>query len=155
MAYSDNLKINVNRLNATEALLVLLEIDHPFVSEPIRLVNDSQDFLFDGHNYIAMPFSVNRHSDVQGELPKTTLNIPNVGRSLVKWIDSSGGGRNASISVILARRSSVMEEERINFGIGSVTINNEMVTFSLIIQNNLVKRSMRYVFDTKRAMGLF
>lgn len=155
MPHSDGFKINVNRLNATESLMILLEITHPFISEPIRLVNDSQDMLFLGNNYLAMPFNVVRQDDIQGELPKVNLVIPNVGRSLVKWVDSSGGGRGAKINVLLARRSSSVEEERIEFGINNVTVSTETVNFSLVIQNNLVKRSVRYIYDSHRAMGLF
>ena len=156
MSYSTDFKINVNKLNSDEALLILMEITHPFLSSTLRLVNDNKNFIFNSNEYVAMPFQVIRQSDVQGELPKVTLNVPNVGRSLVKWIDSSGGGSGAEISIILARRSAPTTiEEKITFGIESVSISTELVSFNLVIQNNLVKRSMRYIYDTKRAPGLF
>ena len=52
-----------------------------------------------GNNYISMPFNIVRQSDIQNELPKVTLTIQNIGRSLIKWVDSSGGGRDAVIKV--------------------------------------------------------
>lgn len=156
MSYSDGLKINVNKLNADEALLVLLEIEHPMITDTLRLVSDNRDLVSNGENYLAMNFNIVRQSDIQGELPTVSLIIPNIGRTLVKWIDSSGGGRNANITLKLARRSTPnVIEESISFGIASVNISTQSINFSLVIQNNLIKRSMKFTYDTKRAPGLF
>lgn len=156
MPYSNEFKINVNRLNADEALLVLMEIEHPMITDVLRLVADNQDLISLTENYLAMPFKMERQSDIQGELPKIKLVIPNVGRTLTKWIDSSGGGRDAKITTKLVRRSSPdVIEETIVFGIQSININTENVTINLVIQNNLIKRSMRWIYDTVHAPGLF
>lgn len=156
MSFSNAFKINVNKLNATEALLVLLEIRHPFLSQPIYLVNDNINILSNGHAYISMGFKIKRQSDVQGELPKVSLTIPNVGRSLVKWIDSSGGATNAEMTVILVRRSDPnIIEESLDLGIESVSVTTENVVFSLIVQNNLTKKSMNFTYDQKHSQGLF
>lgn len=154
--YSNDLKINVNKLNADEMLLVLLEITHPYLSIPLRVVNDNQDIVSNGNNFLAMPFGLKRQDDIQGELPKVDLSISNVGRTITKWIDSSGGGRDAQISIILVRRSSPdLIEERLTLGIEKVSITTEVINFTLIVQNNLVKRAMKYTYDTKRTPGLF
>lgn len=156
MAFSEELKINFNKLNMDEALLVCLEITHPFLTETIFLVNDIKDLLSNSNNYIAMPFVVDRPSDVQGELPKATLTIQNIGRDLVRWIDSSGGAKGAEIKVKLIRRSKPdIVEESLDFGISTVTVNTQVVMFNLIVQNNLVKRACRLVYDIKKATGLF
>lgn len=155
MTYSNGLKINVNRQNADEALVVLLKIEHPLISNPIFLINDNRDFVLGGDTYIAMPFMIKRQDDIQGELPKATLTISNVGRTLIKWIDMSNGGRNARITIQLARRSSQLIEESIEFGIQSINLTTESITFNLIIQNNIVKRSVRWVYDINHARGLF
>lgn len=156
MSFSDGAKINFNKLNADEAILVCLEISHPFISQTVRLVRDNKNLISNGDEYIAMPFDVQRQSDVRGELPKITLTIANVGRELVKWVDSSGGGIGALIKVKLIRRSSPnLVEESINLGINSVSITTEFVTFNLIVQNNLVKRACRLVYDIRKAPGLF
>ena len=155
MTYSQGFKINVNKLNADENVLALVVINHPFIPEPIRLVNDSRNFVLDGETYLAMPFTLSRQSDVQGELPRVSLTIANIGRSLIKWIDSTNGGRDAEITVLLARRSLQVKEEEISFGISSVSINSESVNFNLVIQNNLIKRSIRWIYDKDHAAGLF
>lgn len=156
MSFSDEIKINFNKLNADEAVLVLIEISNSLISEPVRLVNDSKNLVSQGHDFVAMPFRATRQSDVQGELPKVNLTIPNVGRELVKWIDSSGGGRGSEIKVMLARRSRPDDhEETLYFSVQSVFINSQEVNFNLIVQNNLVKKSCKLVYDIKKAAGLF
>lgn len=156
MPYSDGFKINVNKLNADEALLVLLEIEHPMITGTLRMVADNVDLISLTENYLAMNFRMERQSDIQGELPKIKLIIPNIGRTLTKWIDSSNGGRDAKITTKLVRRSSPdLIEESIEFGVQSININTQNVTINLVIQNNLVKRSMKWVYDTVHAPGLF
>lgn len=156
MSFSPGFKINVNRLNAAENLLILLEIEHQFLANPIYLINDNKNLISNSKDYIPMPFKLKRQNDVQGELPKVSLTIPNVGRSLVRWIDSSGGGTDAIITVKLARRSSPdLIEESIDLGIESINISTEAVVFNLVVQNNLTKRSMRFVYDKTRFPGLF
>jgi hypothetical protein len=153
--YSERFKINVNKLNADEALLSLLEIEHPLVDDPIRLVNDSHDLVFQGNTYIAMPFNIQKHDDIQGELPRASLTISNIGRSMIKWIDASGGGKGAKIRVSLVRRTSTDAEESLVFDIGTVNVTTQNVTFNLIIQNNLAKRAVRWIYDMNHARGLF
>lgn len=156
MNYSDGFKINANKLNANESPLVLLEIEHPMLTDVLRLVSDNADLLSNGENYLAMNFRFERQSDIQNELPKVSLIVPNIGRTLTKWVDGSGGGRDAKITAKLARRSTPdVIEESIQFGVSSVNLNVREINFSLVIQNNLVKRSMRFTYDTKRAPGLF
>lgn len=156
MAFSDEFKINVNKLNADEAILSCVEIRHPFISEPIRLVNDSDKLISNGETYLPMPFEIKKQDDIEGELPKISLAVPNVGRILTRWVDSSGGGNGATFDFLLIRRSNPdVIEEQISLGVDTVNITQENVQFNLIIQNNLVKRAIRWFFDIKRAPGLF
>lgn len=156
MSYSSGFKINVNKLNANENLLVCLEITHSFLDNPLRLVNDINPIISNGNEFIPMPFEVQRQSDIQGELPQVVLRVANVGREMVRWVDSSGGGKDAEIKVMLLRRSTPNTvEESLVLGINSVKITTEMVEFNLIVQNNLAKRAMRYTYNKKLAPSLF
>ena len=82
MSYSNDFIVNVNSLHSDDPVLVLMDISHPFLSETVRLINDNQNMISEGNDYIAMPFEIKRQSDTQNELPKIILNIQNVGRSL-------------------------------------------------------------------------
>lgn len=154
--FSDNLKINVNKLSANENPIALLEINHPMIPETIRLVHDNCDIVSNGQTYLAMGFEIKRQSDIQGELPKVTLTVQNVGRSLVKWIDISGGGKGAEIVAKIIRRSDPdVIEESITMGVERVTVTTMTVVFHLVVYNNLIRRGIKKVYDKITAPGLF
>lgn len=154
--FSNDLKINVNKLSADETPIVLIEITHPMISETVRLVQDNCDVVSQGETYVAMAFQIKRQADVQGELPKVTLQVQNIGRSLVKWIDMSGGGKDAAIIAKIIRRSDPdVVEEAIPLGIERVTITNMLVTFHLVVYNNLIRRGIKMIYNNKLAPGLF
>lgn len=154
--FSDEFKINVNKLNADEAVLVCIEIRHPFISDVIRIVNDSDNLISNGNTYLPMGFEFKRHDDVENELPRCTVTFQNIGRLLTKWVDASGGGKMASFDMLLIRRKNPnFVEERISFEVGQCNVTTEIVGFELIIQNNLRKRAINYMYDLKRAEGLF
>lgn len=156
MAYTADFVVNANKLNTDDPVLVLMDIEHPFIDDTIRLINDNMDIVSLSNRYLSMPFDIKRQSDVQNELPRITVVIQNVGRSIVKWIDSSGGGRNAKIKIKLVRRSTPdIIEETLELAVATVTITTETILLNLIIQNNLNKRSCRLTFDVYRALGLF
>ncbi len=155
-SYTDALKINVNKLNAEEAPIILIEISHPMISEIIRIVQDNKDVVSNGFTYNAVSFQLQRQSDIQGELPKVTLTVQNVGRSLVRWIDMSGGGKQAVVTSKIIRRSDPdVVEEAITLGIERTTVTTMSIVFSLVVYNNLVRRGIKYIFNNKTAPGLF
>ena len=54
--FSDDFKTNVNKLNADEAVLICLEINHPFLLDTLRVVNDSVKLISNGETYLPMGF---------------------------------------------------------------------------------------------------
>lgn len=87
-----------------EAPVYLLEIEHADLATPIRVVNDTQDLVSNGDTYIAFAFRVTLPDDLEGQLPRARLSIDNVGRELVQWLDSSGGGQGATVRIMQVMR---------------------------------------------------
>lgn len=70
-----------NELGSTDAFLVLLEIAIPDVTDPIRVVANTDDIVWNEQSWIAFPFEMEEISDQsQGEIPSVELRIPNVDR---------------------------------------------------------------------------
>jgi hypothetical protein len=155
--YSDNLKVNVNRLDSIESLKVLIEITHPLLPEPVRVINDNCDMVSKGNNFIAFPFEFQRAPDVENELPKAQLVFSNVGRSFVRWIEESYGASDADLKIIFARRSEPDTwENEFPCKIISTNLTPELITIDLVIlANKLIQRGIRFTFDTNRTPGLF
>lgn len=153
--FSESFKINVNKNASEEMLLILIRVSHPTLTIPICLVKDTKKVIFEGDEYIPFPMKIKMDNQVQGELPKATIVIPNFAKQIVKWIDSTMGAKNGLIEVIITRRSSLEKEYAVLFEIMEVNISHSTVSFSVAVQNNLNKPSIRWVYSPKRARGLF
>lgn len=85
-----------------DRVVVALEITHPDLAEPIRVVNDSESRVIEGHTYLPVRFGARLADDIEGQTPRAELTIDNVGRDLTQWIEVTGGGQGGTVRVIQA-----------------------------------------------------
>lgn len=122
--YSSNFHRTVNSIDADEVPLLLLEIYHPDLIEPIRIVNDLQNITHQSHLFIALAFRATLPDDRQEGLPKAMLAIDNVGKELVGWLEIANGGKGATCRMIQVMRS---DPDTIEFEI-TLNLTNVIVT---------------------------
>src|SRR4051794_10843563 len=103
--YSDTLKRKNAATSGDEVARTLLEITNPALPAPIRVVDDNQDLVSNGHNYVAFGFEFQLPDEVATQVPRATLALNNAGEELTSWIDASRGGRNSSVRVMQVLRS--------------------------------------------------
>ena len=84
--------------------LYLLEITHPQLAVPVRVVNDNQDLVSNGNTFTAMAFRISLPDDVAQQMPRAQLAIDNVGRELTQWLEASNGGQGAQVRVMQVMR---------------------------------------------------
>ena len=75
------------RVNDADGLLELLTISHASFSGPAHLVNDTRDWVSGGTTFAAYPFKFQFPQDVNGEAPRSTIVIDNVGRDLTSKLE--------------------------------------------------------------------
>jgi phage-related protein len=76
-----------NALGSDEAFLVCLEITIPEVTEPIRLVSNTENINWRGHEWVAFAFILEEISEqTEGEIPSVELRVPNVDRIIEGYI---------------------------------------------------------------------
>jgi len=155
--YSEGLIVNVNKISSIESLKVLIEITHPLLSTPVRVINDNIDMISQGNNFIAFPFEFQRAGDIENELPKAQILFSNVGRSFVRWLEETYGAADAELNIIFARRSDPDNWENVfPCKIVSTSVSPETISLDIVIlENKLVQRSIRFSFTPKRSPGLF
>ena len=154
--YTDAFKSTLAEVNATESPLILIEIDHEALAEPVRVVNDMTDVTSNGNLYIAYPFKCVLPDDYENQLPKARIVIDNVGRDLMYWIETTGGGQNSSCTFKQILRSAPdLVEWQVTMNLYNVQVTMESVTAELGFENlfNKPAISRRYRPDT--APGLF
>ncbi len=96
-----------------EEPVYLLEITHAQLAQPIRVVNDNQDLVSNGNNFIACAFRIRFPEDLAGVMPRVPWSIDNVGRELTQWLEASDGGRGAQVRIMQVMRDTpnVIEQE--------------------------------------------
>lgn len=73
-----------------EVFLILLTIDHPDFTQPIRVVNDGHSIPSRNNEYVAFPFNITLPDDLDESPPRAKLTIDNVSREIIQNIRLAG-----------------------------------------------------------------
>lgn len=156
MPYSTTARREISKVNADNLPVTLLEIDHPDLATPIRVVNDRSDIVFETNTYISMGFNITMPTDLQKGLPRSSLAIDNIGKELVSWLELSNGAPNTSVRIIQVLRSdpSVAEIDML-MTLSNITITSAYVTGELGFEDLLNVPAVTIIHSPEFAAGLF
>ena len=155
-AYSAAYKSTLASTAAPEAPITLLEINHDDLLQPVRVVNDTQNVTSNGIEYTACPFRCVLPDDFESQLPKATLAVDNVGKELMYWIETSGGGRGATGRFIQIMRSRPDQIEwEITMNLSNVKATPKEVTADMGYDNIFSRPAISMRFDKFTAPGIF
>lgn len=155
-AYSSEYKSTISSVSAPEAPLVLLEITHPLLTSPIRVVSDSQDIESNGNIFIAYPFEFIPPDDFENQAPRASLSIDNAGKDLMYWIETSGGGRGSIVKIMSIMRSQPdLVEWDITMELSNVRATTPSVSADLGYENLYSKPAISKKFRPDNSPGLF
>ncbi len=145
------------RVTAPEdTVLTALEIRHPAIPSPIRVVNDAVNRRIEGKTYIGLRFGARLADDTEGRSPEAEIVIDNVGRELMEWIEAADGGTGATVRVMqaLADRAATPEWE-LTMDVSGVRADQEQVVVSLGYDPLLGRSAVRLRHDPQTSPGLF
>lgn len=154
--YSSEYKSTLALVSAPEAPIMLMEIDHPALSSPVRVVNDTQDITSNGNLYIACPFRYVLPDDFEGQIPKAKISVDNVGRDLMYWIETSNGGNGSIVTFkqIMRSRPDLVEAE-IEMQMQAVSATMKEISAELGYENLLSKPAVSMAYRPENSPGLF
>jgi len=89
----------LQRVSDPHGFLYLLTITGAGIAEPIRLVNDTRDFISQGHVFIALPFELVPPKQGAKEVPRTQIQIDNTGREIVQVLEALPPGAELTARV--------------------------------------------------------
>lgn len=154
--YSAQYKSTLAEVNAEESPLILLEIDHPELTQPVRVVNDTTDVTSNGYTYIAFPFRCVLPDDFENQLPKARLSIDNVSRDLMFWIETTGGGQGSTATFKQIMRSNPdLIEWQIQMSLFNVTVNMQEISAELGFENLFGKPAVTFKYRPDNSPGLW
>ena len=139
-----------------DRVVTALEIRHPAVPVPVRVVNDTVNRRIEGHEYIALRFDARLADDIAGQAPQAELSIDNIGRELTQWIEAAGGGIGATVRVmlVLAVPNPPVEWE-LTLDVAGIGVDQERVTARLGFDPLLGGAAVRLRHDPQTSPGLF
>ena len=137
-------------------LLTALEIRHPAVAQPVRVVNDIEDRTIEGNRYVALRFDARLADDVEGQAPQAELAIDNVGRDLTQWVEAAGGGAGATVRVLqVLDIDDPPVEWELTMDLAGVQVDAERVTARLGFDPLLGRAAVSLRHDPQTSPGLF
>ena len=154
--YSANFKSTLAEVNAPEAPLILLEINHQALTQPVRVVNDTVDVTSNGNLYVGFPFRCVLPDDFESQIPKARLSIVNVGRELMYWIETTSGGQGSTCTFkqILRSNPDLIEWE-ITMNLYNVNVTMQEISAELGFENLFSKPAVSRQYRPDNSSGLF
>ena len=135
-----------------------LEITHPSLTRPVRVVNDTRARGIDGDTYQPVAFRATLLSDEEGRAPAAAIEIDNVGRPLTHWIEASNGGVGAAVKVmqvLIPATGAPTVEWELDIGVLGVQMDQRLVTVRLGYEAFLDRPAVALRYDLRTAPGLF
>jgi hypothetical protein len=137
-------------------ILELLLIDHASFSSPVRVVNDTRDWVIGVDTFVGLPFSLKLPSQVQKEQPRATLQIDNIGRELTALVEALpvGASLTATIRVVSRATPTVTDYEFIS-QLSGINITPTVMSCVLGPDETMRQSAVRIRFDPVNAPALF
>ena len=138
-----------------DVMVTALEIRHPAIAEPVRVVDDGQDHTIEGARYVGLRFTARLAGDVQGQAPQAELVIDNIGRALTQWIEAADGGAGATVRVMRLVAGDAAPEWEMTMDVESMSMDQERITARLGFDPLLGRNAVTPRHDPQTSPGLF
>ena len=99
--------------NTDAAVFALLTFTHPSLSEPERLVNNTESITYDGQEYTGFPFYFTPPAEEEDREAVATVEVSNVDRRLTEVLRSIQGLAGVDIQVVRWKQGAVTREMHI------------------------------------------
>ncbi|MBA8734234.1 DUF1833 family protein [Chromobacterium violaceum] len=154
--YSQHAREQLNATSADDILLTLLEIRHPLLAVPVRVVGDTQNIVVAGDEFIACAFDITLPDDTDNQLPQARLEIDNIGRELTQWLEQSGGGVGATCRILQVMRSTPnLIEFDITLDMSGLSMDRQKISATLGYADLLNQPAVTRYYTPDTAPALF
>lgn len=156
LAYTAHARQQQHLLSPTDLWVMLLEVIHPALAAPVRLVVDTQELTHLGNRYSPMAASIQLPADNEGDRPSVTLAMDNVGRSMMRIVEDTHGLHGAKVRMIQIYRSrpDIVEQER-TLDMQDIRATQSSFSATLSYDNVLDMPSTPLTYRPSTKVGLF
>lgn len=155
-SYSTIYLEELNRTSGSEPLLLVVEINHADLATPARFVNDTQDLVSNGDTYYGAPFRYVLPNNPEQGNSTAQIQVDNVGRDLMAWIELSAGGEGATITLGQVLRSNPDNIEwAVTLDLTNIRADAFTVTADLGFKNLYEQSAIALSYTPAAAPGLY
>lgn len=143
-------------VSADEYPIILLEVSHALLAEPMRFVNDVQDVVSNGHNYVATKVQFTWPDDQEKQTPRGQVTFGNGRGDISAFLERTGGGRGAMVTALQIMRSNPdFIEDRFVLDLKNLQANMATVSGQLGYDDVLNKAGTPYTYRPETSPGIF
>ena len=154
--FSTGYNQTVNKVSAEEFSLILLQIDHDDLAAPIRVVNDRSDLTHQGNVYQRFAFKFSFPTDPENGLPEAQLEMDNVGREVMDWVEGADWNKLTTVTITMVRRSDPdTKEYEVTMNLSDIKANQFTVSGRLGFEELLGAPALRVKYTPQTAVGLY
>jgi hypothetical protein len=155
MAFSQRLVQAALAPNTGEVFLFLFEFNHPSFATPIRLVNNLEDIVSRGQEYMAFPLEMALPPDDGETLPAIEIKAQNASLELIDEIRSIVGPMDVRLELILASSPDYIEASIENMRVAAITFDKDEITMTLTVDDLLNTAFPKHRYLPSNFAGLF
>lgn len=146
----------LQQVTDNHGFLELMVIDHASFASPVRIVNDTREWVIGGETYVALPFGVKLPTQAQQENPRAQIRIDNVGRELTAAIEGLPVGASllATLQLVSRATPTVVDYEFIA-QLSGINITPTLVTANMGPDDSMRQTAVRIRFDPQNSPALF
>lgn len=156
MSVTQNTAAALQRVNDGAGVLTLLSIEHPALSGPVRIVNDTRSVTSNGVVYAALPFAVSLPNDKSKEVPRARLQMDNVGREITAELERlpPGAALQATLRVVYRATPDTIDYE-FTSPLSGIKVDQLTVTATMGPDDIMRRPATLLRFDPLTAPALF
>jgi hypothetical protein len=114
---SDGFKASLNAAQTGEAYIVLVTIDHPNLSAPLRVNDSGATVVSNGDTYDPLPFAIILPDDTERQSAKAKLTIDNTDRRIIQTLRQMNGPASCVFTIVMASAPDTVEAQWDDFTI--------------------------------------
>lgn len=145
----------LHRVDDPDGFVMLVRIDNPALSGPVRIASDTRDWTIGGETYVGIPLVIDMPQDVAKEAARARIVVDNVGRDLLAELEAFPPGTALQVELRLISRAapSVVEWEFV-VSASSATADAATITMTLSDDELAGRLAVALRYDPDTAPGI-
>ena len=108
---TDRFKESAYAPETDDVWLLLVVLEHPDLTDPIRVANNLEDVVSNGETFTACPFDFTLPSSLEDSSPRARIRLPNVSKEVIKAVREIDSPASISFMIVLGENPDLVEFE--------------------------------------------